>query len=94
MPPALSALLAVVAALSQSRATLHLEDLALRHQLAVDQQTTALLRGSVPLIACSERGWLWIWPSGPRLWQARTVESHTSSTVRLVLLGPCALPNP
>ena len=41
MPPALSALLAVVAALSQSRATLHLEDLALRLQLAVDQQTTA-----------------------------------------------------
>jgi hypothetical protein len=39
MPPVVSALLAFVTALFQSPASLHLENLALRHQIAVYQQT-------------------------------------------------------
>jgi hypothetical protein len=39
MPPMLSALLAFVVSLFRSRASLRLEHLALRHQLAVCQQT-------------------------------------------------------
>jgi hypothetical protein len=39
MPPVVSALLAFVAALFQSHASLSLENLALRHHIAVCQQT-------------------------------------------------------
>src|SRR5919204_4821214 len=39
MPPVLSALLAFVATLFQSHASIHLENLALRHQIAVYQRT-------------------------------------------------------
>jgi putative transposase len=39
MPPVISALLAFMAALFRSRVSLHLEHLALRHQLAVYQRT-------------------------------------------------------
>ena len=38
MPPVISALLDFVMALFRSRRSLHLEHLALRHQLAVDQR--------------------------------------------------------
>ena len=44
MSPVVSALLGFVIALFQTRASLHLENLALRHQLAVYQQT---VQGSV-----------------------------------------------
>jgi len=64
MPPALSALLAFVAALFQSRAALYLEHLALRHQLAVYQQTIAR-----PRLRLTDRlFWAWlsrIWPGWP-----------------------------
>jgi hypothetical protein len=39
MPPVVSALLAFISAMFRSRASLYLEHLALRHQLAVYQQT-------------------------------------------------------
>ena len=39
MPPVISALLAFMTALFRSRASLYLENLALRHQLVVYQQT-------------------------------------------------------
>ncbi len=60
MPPVISALLAFMTALFQSRASLHLEHLALRHQLAVYQR-------SVPrphLRATDRLFWLWL----SRLW--------------------------
>src|SRR5262245_1848576 len=60
MPPVMSALLAFVAALFRSRASLHLEHLALRHQLAV-------YRRSVPrphLYATDRMFWAWL----SRLW--------------------------
>jgi hypothetical protein len=60
MPPVVSALLAFVAALFQSHASLHLENLALRHQLAVYQQTIHR-----PRLRPSDR-LFWAWLS--RLW--------------------------
>jgi hypothetical protein len=39
MPPVISALMAFMAALFRSRASLHLEQLALQHQLAVYQRS-------------------------------------------------------
>jgi putative transposase len=65
MPPTLSALLVFVAALFQSRAALYLEHLALRHQLAVYQQTIARPR----LRPTDRLFWAWlsrIWPA----WQS------------------------
>jgi hypothetical protein len=44
MPPVAATFLAFVAALFQSRASLHLENLALRHQVMVYQQTVHRLR--------------------------------------------------
>ena len=55
MPPVVSALLAFMAALFRSRASLRLEHLALRHQLAMYQQTS-IAHDSVRPIACSGRG--------------------------------------
>jgi hypothetical protein len=61
MPPTFSALLAFVAALFRSRAPLYLEHLALRHQLAVYQQTIARPR----LRPTDRLFWAWlsrVWP--------------------------------
>ena len=60
MPPVVYALLGFVVALFQSRASLHLENLALRHQLAVYQQTV-----HHPRVRPSDR-LFWAWLS--RLW--------------------------
>jgi hypothetical protein len=60
MLPVISALLAFVAGLFRSRASLCLEHLALRHQLAVDQQTV-----DHPRLRSTDRG-LWAWLA--RLW--------------------------
>jgi putative transposase len=60
MSPVVSALLGFVIALFQSRASLHLEHLALRHQLAVYQQTV-----QHPRVRPSDR-LFWAWLS--RLW--------------------------
>jgi hypothetical protein len=49
MPPVVSALLAFVAALFQSRASLYMENLALRHQIAVYQQTVRFCQISLHL---------------------------------------------
>jgi putative transposase len=75
MPPVISALLACMAALFRSRASLHLEHLALRHQLTVYQR-------SVPrphLRATDRLFWAWLsrlwsdWQSALALVQPRTV---------------------
>jgi transposase InsO family protein len=60
MPPVFSALLAFVAAWFRSRAALHLEHLALRHQLAVYKQTITR-----PRLHPTDR-LMWVWLS--RLW--------------------------
>jgi putative transposase len=60
MLPVISALLAFVAGLFRSRASLYLEHLALRHQLAVYKQTV-----DRPRLRSTDRG-LWAWLS--RLW--------------------------
>jgi hypothetical protein len=60
MPPVVSALLAFVVALCRSRASLCLENLALRHQVAIYKQTV-----SRPRLRPSDR-LLWGWLS--RLW--------------------------
>jgi putative transposase len=60
MPPVVSALLAFVAALFRSHASLRLEHLALRHQLAVYQQTV-----HCPRLRPTDR-LFWVWLS--RLW--------------------------
>lgn len=60
MLPVISALLAFVAGLFRSRASLGLEHLALRHQLAVDQQTVER-----PRLRSTDRV-LWAWLA--RLW--------------------------
>jgi putative transposase len=60
MPPVVAALLAFVAALFQSHASLYLENLALRHQIAVYQQTIHR-----PRLRPSDR-LFWAWLS--RLW--------------------------
>jgi putative transposase len=60
MPPVISALLVFIAALFRSRASLHLEHLALRHQLAVYKQTV-----SRPQLYPMDR-LFWAWLS--RLW--------------------------
>jgi putative transposase len=61
MPPVISALLAFVAVLFRSHASLHLENLALRHQLAVYQQTVHR-----PRLRLTDR-LFWVWLS--RLWK-------------------------
>ena len=60
MPPVVSVLLAFVAALFRSGVALRLENLALRHQLAVYQQTVRR-----PRLRPTDR-LLWVWLS--RLW--------------------------
>jgi putative transposase len=60
MPPVFSALLALVVGLFRSRASLYLEHIALRHQLAVYQQT-----GPRPRLRPTDR-FFWAWLS--RLW--------------------------
>jgi hypothetical protein len=60
IPPVVSALLGFMAALFQSRASLHLENLALRHQIAVYQQTV-----HHPRVRPSDR---LFWASLSRLW--------------------------
>jgi putative transposase len=62
MPPVISALLAFVGSLFRSRISLHLEHLALRHQLAVYQQTVYR-----PRLHPTDR-LFWAWLS--RLWPA------------------------
>jgi putative transposase len=62
MPPVVSALLAFVVALFRSRASLHLENLALRHQLTVYQHTVHR-----PYLRSTDRlFWAWLL----RLWSA------------------------
>jgi hypothetical protein len=61
MPQVVSALLALIATLFQSRASLYLKNLALRHQLAVYQHTV-----SRPRLRPTDR-LLWVWLS--RLWR-------------------------
>ncbi len=62
MPPVMSVLLAFVVALCRSRASLCLENLTLRHQVAVFKQTVAR-----PRLRPSDRVfWAWLsrlWPS-------------------------------
>jgi hypothetical protein len=60
MPPVVSALLAFVGSLFRSRISLHLEHLALRHQLAVYQQTVHRPR----LLPTDRLFWAWL----SRLW--------------------------
>ena len=60
MPPVISALLAFIVALFRSRRSLHLEHLALRHQLAVYQQSVPRPR----LRAIDRLFWAWL----SRLW--------------------------
>jgi hypothetical protein len=64
MPPVLSALLAFVVSLFRSRASLRLKHLALRHQLAVYQQTVHR-----PRLSPTDRVfWAWLsrlWPCWP-----------------------------
>ena len=63
LPPVISALLTFVAALFRSHACLHLENLALRHQLAVYQQTVPC-----PRLRSTERLlWVWLFPPLDRL---------------------------
>jgi putative transposase len=75
MPPVVSALLAFVAALFRSRASLYLENLALRHQLAVYQHTIHRPR----LRATDRLFWAWLsrlwsgWQSALAVVQPRTV---------------------
>jgi putative transposase len=60
MPPVVSALLAFVVSLFQSRQVLHLRILALQHQVAVDKQTVHR-----PCLTPADR-LFWVWLS--RLW--------------------------
>jgi len=61
MPPVVSALLAFVASLFRSQTSLRLENLALRHQLAVYQQTIPR-----PRLSPTDRlVWVWLSASGP-----------------------------
>jgi hypothetical protein len=62
MPPVISALLAFVASLFRSQTALRLENLALRHQLAVHQQTVPRPR------LCPTDRLFWVWLS--RLWSS------------------------
>jgi transposase InsO family protein len=75
MPPVVSALPGFVAALFQSRASLHLENLALRHQIAVYQQTVhhPQVRPSDRLFwACLSRFWAG-WQKALTFVQPRTI---------------------
>ena len=75
MPPVVSALLSFVAPLFQSRASLHLENLALRHQLSVYQQTVQhpRVRPSDRLFwACLSRLWVG-WQQALAFVQPRTI---------------------
>ena len=86
MPPVVSALLGFVAALFQSRASLHLKNLALRHQLAVYQQTVhhPQVRPSARLFwACLSRLWAkwqqalaFVNPHTILAWQRQHVRDH------------------
>jgi hypothetical protein len=67
MFPIISALLAFVASLFRSRASLCLEHLALRHQLVVYKRPS-LARASVGLIGCSGGGCLGFGGAGPMPW--------------------------
>ncbi|RPJ25509.1 MAG: hypothetical protein EHM35_15485 [Planctomycetaceae bacterium] len=73
-----SALLAFVAALFQSRASLHLENLALRHQVRVYQQTVHRLKLRPP----DRLFWAWL----SRLWSDWR-EALVFVQPRTVLLG-------
>jgi putative transposase len=75
MPPVVSALLAFVASLFRSQTSLRLENLALRHQLAVYRQT--ILR---PRLYPTDRlVWVWLsrfwsgWQAALAFVQSRTV---------------------
>ena len=86
MPPVISALLAFVASLLRSQASLHLEHLALRHQLAVYKQTVHRPR----LCPTDRLFWAWLarlWPEWQRAlafvqprtviaWQQRRFREH------------------
>ena len=69
MPPVLSAILALLVSLFQSRPSLCLEHLALRHYVAVYPQTSIAL-GSIPLIASSGRGCHGYGPAGRLPWRS------------------------
>ena len=77
MPPVLRALLAFVATLFRSRASLCLENLALRHQLAVYQQTVYRPR----LRPMDRLFWVWLSQLWPHWQQALAfVQPHTVIT--------------
>jgi transposase InsO family protein len=86
IPPVVSALLGFVIALFQSRASLHLENLALRHQLAVYQQTIQhpQVRPSDRMFwACLSRLWAdwqqalaFVQPRTILAWQRRRFRDH------------------
>jgi putative transposase len=86
MPPVVSALLGFVVALFQSRASLHLENLALRHQLVVYQQTIPhpRVRSSDRLFwACLSRLWagwqqalVFVQPRTILAWQHQRFRDH------------------
>jgi putative transposase len=84
MPPVFSALLAFVVGLFRSRASLCLEHLALRHQLAVYQQTVHRPR----LHATDRLFWVWLsrlwtgWRDAPTFVQPRTVIAWQRQRVR------------
>jgi len=69
MLPVISALLAFVAGLFRSRASLCLEHLALRHQLAVYKQTVHRPRLR-PTTGCSGRGCLVCGQTGKAPWRS------------------------
>jgi putative transposase len=75
MPPLVSALLALVSSLLRSRWSLHLQVLALQHQVAVYQQTVRRPRLSpMDRVFWSWLSWLWAgWPDVLALVQPRTV---------------------
>jgi putative transposase len=94
MLPVMSALLAFVTGLFRSRASLCLEHLALRHQLAVYQQTVAR-----PRLRSTDRmfwGWLsWFWRGWPKAvvfvqprtviaWQQQRFRHHWRRLCRLI----------
>ena len=87
MPPVVSALLAFVIALFRAHAALHLENLALRHQLAVYRQTVhrpplrptdrrVLGSGSPDSGRAGTRPWLFVQPRTVIAWQHKRFRDH------------------
>lgn len=82
MPPVAVTFLAFVVALFQSRASLHLENLALRHQVMVYQQTVHRLR----LHPTDHLFWAWlsrVWPDWREALETISISDE-----------PCSSPHP